>query len=74
MDQYISQGEVSRIIISDIVKKGNSIVPVIGEDTIVYKDIEGTDKEILLNYQTTLRVIRSTLFIMISIRLISRIS
>lgn len=40
-----SQEEVRRIIISDMVKKRNSIVPVIGEDTIVYKD-EGTGKEI----------------------------
>ena len=40
-----SQEEIRRIIISDMVKKRNSIVPVIGEDTIVYKD-EGTGKEI----------------------------
>lgn len=45
MEQYISQEEVRRIIISDMVKKRDSIVPVIGEDTIVYKD-EGTGKEI----------------------------
>jgi hypothetical protein len=38
MDQHISQDEIRRIIISDMVKKRNSIVPVIGEDTIVYKD------------------------------------
>jgi len=36
MDQHISQDEIRRIIISDMVKKRNSIVPVIGEDTIVY--------------------------------------
>lgn len=41
----MSQEEVRRIIISDMVKKRNSIVPVIGEDTIVYQD-EGTGKEI----------------------------
>lgn len=45
MKQHISQEEVRRIIISDMVKKRNSIVPVIGEDTIVYKD-KGTGKEI----------------------------
>ena len=45
MNQQISQEETRRIIISDMVKKRNSIVPVIGEDTIVYKD-EGTGKEI----------------------------
>lgn len=45
MKQTISQEEVRRIIISDMVKKRNSIVPVIGEDTIVYKD-DGTGKEI----------------------------
>ena len=38
MNQHISQEEVRRIIISDLVKKRNSIVPVIGEDTIVYHD------------------------------------
>ena len=36
MDQHISQDEIRRIIISDMVKKRNSIIPVIGEDTIVY--------------------------------------
>lgn len=45
MEQHISQEEVRRIIISDMVKKRNSIIPVIGEDTIVYKD-KGTGKEI----------------------------
>ena len=33
MEQYISQDEIRRIIITDMVKKRNSIVPVIGEDT-----------------------------------------
>lgn len=37
MEQFIPQEETRRIIISDMVKKRNSIVPVIGEDTIVYK-------------------------------------
>lgn len=45
MEQYIPQGEVRRIIISDMVKKRNSIVPVIGRDTIAYKD-EGIGREI----------------------------
>lgn len=45
MDQYIPQEETRRIIISDMVKKRNSIVPVIGEDTIVYHENE-TGKEI----------------------------
>lgn len=46
MDQIISQEEVWRIIISNMMKKRNSIVPVIGEDTIVYKD-EVIDQEFL---------------------------
>ena len=37
MDQYLPQEKTRRIIINDIVKKRNSIVLVIGEDTIVYK-------------------------------------
>ena len=45
MKQYISQEETRRIIINDMVKKRNSIVPIIGEDTIVYKD-KGTSEEI----------------------------
>ena len=45
MNWILPQEEVRRIIISDIVKKRNSIVPVIGVDTIVYKD-EDTGKEI----------------------------
>ena len=45
MDQYTPKEEIRRIIISDMVKKRNSIVPVIGEDTIVYKDKE-SGKEI----------------------------
>lgn len=44
MKQHISQEEIRHIIISDMVKKRNSIVPVIGEDAIVYKD-KGTGKE-----------------------------
>lgn len=45
MTNLQSQEEIRRIIISDMVTKRNSIVPVIGEDTIVYK-YEGTGKEI----------------------------
>lgn len=45
MKQTIPQADIRRDIISDMVKKRNSIVPVIGEDTIVYKD-EGTRQEI----------------------------
>ena len=45
MKQHIPQEEVRRTIISDMVEKRNSIVPVIGEDTIVYQD-EETGKEI----------------------------
>ena len=45
MEHHIPQEETRRIIISDMVKKRNSIVPIIGEDTIVYKN-EGTGKEI----------------------------
>ena len=37
MNQNISQEETRRIIISDMVKKRNSIVPIIGDDVIVYK-------------------------------------
>lgn len=36
MEQYNSQEEVRRNIISDMVKKRNTIVPVIGEDTIAF--------------------------------------
>lgn len=45
MEQDLSQEKVRRIIISDLVKKRNSIIPVIGEDTIVYKE-KDMDKEI----------------------------
>jgi hypothetical protein len=45
MEYNTSQEEIRRTIINDMVKKRNSIVPVVGEDTIVYQD-EGTDKEI----------------------------
>ncbi len=37
MKQNIPQEEVRRIIITDMVKKRNSIVPIIGDDVIVYK-------------------------------------
>lgn len=45
MGQHISQEEIRHTIINDMVKKRNSIVPVIGEDTIVYKG-EEAQKEI----------------------------
>lgn len=45
MGQHISQEEIRNTIINDMVKKRNSIIPVIGEDTIVYKG-EGAQKEI----------------------------
>ena len=35
-DAATSQEEVRRIIISDMVKKRNSIVPIIGDDVIAY--------------------------------------
>ena len=37
MKQKLPQEEVRRIIITDMVKKRNSIVPIIGDDVIVYK-------------------------------------
>lgn len=45
MNPYISQEEVRQIIISDMVNKRGTIVPIIGDDTIVYKE-NGTGKEI----------------------------
>ena len=45
MNQSISQEEIRRIIIRDMVKKRNSIVPIIGEDMIVYKG-KGSGEEI----------------------------
>lgn len=38
MEQHTSQEEIRRIIISDMVKKRGTIVPIIGDDTIVYKE------------------------------------
>ena len=43
--EHISQEETRRIIINDMVNKRNSIVPVIGDDTVVYKE-KGTGREI----------------------------
>ena len=40
MEHNILLEELRRIIISDMVKKRNSIVPIIGEDTIVYQKKE----------------------------------
>ncbi|GEM_PF-2152090 len=45
MNLYNSQEEVRQIIISDMVNKRGTIVPIIGDDTIVYKE-NGTGKEI----------------------------
>lgn len=44
MQPYISQEENRRTIISDMVNKRETIVPIIGDDTIVYKEKE-TGKE-----------------------------
>lgn len=53
MNQYISQEETRRIIISDMVKKRDTIVPIIGDDTIVYKASNSSEEipfqEFLLN-------------------------
>jgi hypothetical protein len=38
MEQHISQEETRRIIISDMVKKRGTIVPIVGDDTIVYRE------------------------------------
>lgn len=38
MEHHISQEETRRIIISDMVKKRGTIVPIIGDDTIVYRE------------------------------------
>ena len=38
MNQYISQEEIRKSIINDIVKKRGSIVPIIGDDVLVYKE------------------------------------
>ena len=38
MEQHISHEETRRIIISDMVKKRGTIVPIIGDDTIVYRE------------------------------------
>lgn len=45
MEQKIPQEEIRRIIISDMVKKRNTIVPIIGDDTIVYRE-KDSDEEI----------------------------
>ena len=45
MEQHISQEETRRIIISDMVKKRGTIVPIIGDDTIVYRE-KGSGVEI----------------------------
>lgn len=44
MEQHISQEETRRIIISDMVKKRGTIVPIIGDDTIVYQEKDSGDE------------------------------
>lgn len=45
MELYIPQEEIRATIVNDIVKKSSSIVPIIGDDCIVYKEDESS-KEI----------------------------
>lgn len=49
MVQSISQEEIRRNIISDMVRKRNPIVPVISEDTIVYK-VKVTKDKVIKKY------------------------
>lgn len=42
MIQNLSQDEIRKIIIKDMVEKRNTIVPIIGDDTIVYKENENS--------------------------------
>ncbi len=44
MEQHISQEETRRIIISDMVKKRGTIVPIIGDDTIVYQEKNSSEE------------------------------
>lgn len=44
MEQHISQEETRRIIISDMVKKRGTIVPIIGDDTIVYREKDSCEE------------------------------
>ena len=55
MEQHISQDEIRQIIISDMVKKRNSIVPVIGKKTIYF----GVSFVFLWLFYETLKGIRS---------------
>lgn len=48
MKQYIPQEETRRIIISDMAKKRNSIVPIIGDDVIAYK---GKNTSVVIPFQ-----------------------
>lgn len=41
METYFSQEEIRKEIINDLVKKRSTIVPIIGDDTIVYQEYEG---------------------------------
>lgn len=45
MEQHRSQEEIRQIIIIDLVKKRNTIVPIIGDDVFVYKE-ENSGREI----------------------------
>lgn len=42
--QYISQDETRKTIISDMVKKRNTIVPIIGDDVIVFKRVDSSEE------------------------------
>lgn len=42
MIQNLSQNEIRKIIIKDMVEKKNTIVPIIGDDTIIYKENENS--------------------------------
>ena len=44
MNQYNSQEETRRIIISDIVKKRGAIVPIIGDDVIAHKSKDSREE------------------------------
>ena len=44
MNQYLSQDEKRKIIISDMVKKRNFLVPIIGDDVIVFKGTDSSEE------------------------------
>ena len=43
MEKYISQEENRRDIINDMMRKRGCIVPIIGDDMIVYQQIDATN-------------------------------